>query len=96
MDGEEVDVMVDGCGVFGIYIEVINDFKKGMIVVYGIGIYFDWEQIVQLICVVMMEYGWYILLIQMLILCNGVEFEEYVLLYFEVLFCLKVVEQFFK
>jgi len=37
MDGEEVDVMADGLGVFGIYTEATNDFKKGMIVVHGTG-----------------------------------------------------------
>ncbi|MDP6080599.1 MAG: hypothetical protein QF435_11030 [Arenicellales bacterium] len=37
MDGEEVDVMVDGRGVFGIYTEATNDSKKGMIVVHGTG-----------------------------------------------------------
>ena len=31
MDGEEVDVMADGLGVFGIYTEATNDFEKGMI-----------------------------------------------------------------
>ena len=39
MDGEEVDVMVDGRGVFGIYTEAANDSKKGMIVVHGTGIH---------------------------------------------------------
>jgi len=29
MDGEEVDVMADGLGVFGIYSEATNDFEKG-------------------------------------------------------------------
>ena len=38
MDGEEVDVMVDGRGVFGIYTEAANDSKKGMIVVHRTGI----------------------------------------------------------
>ena len=39
MDGEEVDVMADGLGVFGIYTEATNDFEKGMIVVHGTGIH---------------------------------------------------------
>ena len=39
MDGEEVDVMVDGRGMFGIYTEAAHDSKKGMIVVHGTGIH---------------------------------------------------------
>jgi len=39
MDGEEVDVMADGLGVFGIYTEATNDSEKGIIVVHGTGIH---------------------------------------------------------
>ena len=96
MDGEEVDVMVDGRGVFGIYTEAVNDSKKGMIVVHGTGIHPDWEQVVQPIRVAMTEQGWHTLSIQMPILRNGAEFEEYVLLYPEVPPRLKAAEQFLK
>ena len=61
MDGEEVDVMVDGRAVFGIYTEATNDSEKGMIVVHGTGIHPDWEQVVQPIRVAMAEHGWHTL-----------------------------------
>jgi pimeloyl-ACP methyl ester carboxylesterase len=96
MDGEEVDVMVDGRGVFGIYTEAANDSKKGMIVVHGTGIHPNWEQVVQPIRVAMAEYGWNTLSIQMPILHNDANHEEYVLLYPEVPPRLKAAEQFLK
>ena len=94
MDGEEVDVMVDGHGVFGIYTESANDSTKGMIVVHGTGVHPNWTQVVQPIRVAMAEHGWHTLSIQMPILRNGAEFEEYVLLYPEVPPRLKAAEQF--
>ncbi|MBT3263087.1 MAG: DUF3530 family protein [Acidiferrobacteraceae bacterium] len=76
MDGEEVDVMVDGRGVFGIYTEATNGSNKGMIVVHGTGIHPDWQQVVQPIRVAMTEYGWHTLSIQMPILHNDAKYEE--------------------
>jgi len=96
MDGKEVDVMVDGRTVFGIYTEASNDSEKGMIVVHGTGIHPNWDQVVQPIRVAMAEYGWHTLSIQMPILRNGAEFEEYVQLYPEVPPRLKAAEQFLK
>ena len=96
MDGEEVDVMVDGRAVFGIYTEATNDSEKGMIVVHGTGIHPNWDQVVQPIRVAMAEYGWNTLSIQMPILRNGAEFEEYAQLYPEVPPRLKAAEQFLK
>ena len=96
MDGEEVDVMVDGRAVFGIYTEATNDSEKGMIVVHGTGIHPDWEQVVQPIRVAMAEHGWHTLSIQMPILRNGAEIEEYVPLYPGVPPRLKAAERFLK
>ncbi len=96
MDGEEVDLMVDGRGVFSIYTEAANDSNKGMIVVHGTGIHPDWEQVVQPIRVALTEYGWHTLSIQMPILHNDANYEEYVLLYPEVPPRLKAAERFLK
>ncbi len=96
MDGEEVDLMVDGRGVFGIYTEATDGSNKGMIVVHGTGIHPDWEQVVQPIRVAMTEYGWHTLSIQMPILHNDAKYEEYVLLYPEVPPRLKAAEYFLK
>ncbi len=67
-----------------------------MIVVHGTGIHPNWEQVVQPIRVALTEHGWHTLSIQMPILHNGAEFEEYVPLYPEVPPRLKAAEQFLK
>ena len=67
-----------------------------MIVVHGTGIHPNWDQVVQPIRVAMAEYGWHTLSIQMPILRNGAEFEEYVPLYPGVPPRLKAAERFLK
>ena len=68
MDGEEVDVMVDGRGVFGIYTEAAEDSDKGMIIAHGIGVHPNWDQVILPLRVEMAERGWHTLSIQMPIL----------------------------
>lgn len=81
MDGEEVDVMVDGRGVFGIYTEAAEDSDKGMIVAHGIGVHPNWDQIILPLRVEMAERGWHTLSIQMPILENEAEASEYFEIY---------------
>lgn len=94
MDGEEVDVSVDGHDVFGIYTEASDETKNGMIVVHGTGVHPNWEQVVLPVRVRMTEYGWNTLSIQMPILHNEAEYSDYVPLYPEVPARLKAAEQF--
>lgn len=77
MDGEEVDVMVDGRGVFGIYTEAAEDSTKGMIVAHGIGVHPNWDQVILPIRVAMAERGWHTLSIQMPVLENEAEPQAY-------------------
>lgn len=77
MDGEAVDVMVDGRGVLGIYTEAAEDSTKGMIIAHGIGVHPNWDQVVLPIRVEMAERGWHTLSIQMPILENEAQEQEY-------------------
>lgn len=81
MDGEAVDVMVDGRGVFSIYTEPAEDSTKGMIIGHGIGVHPNWDQVVLPIRVEMAERGWHTLSIQMPILENQAEAKDYYRIY---------------
>ena len=96
MDGEAVDLVVEGQEVFAIYMEAEDGSDKGMIVVHGTGIHPNWQQVVQPIRVEMTAHGWNTLSIQMPILHNEAQYEEYVALYPEVLPRLRAAEAFLK
>jgi len=96
MDGEAVDIRVDGYDVFAIYTEAEDGSDKGMIVVHGTGIHPNWQQVVQPIRIEMSAHGWNTLSIQMPILHNEAEYEEYVPLYPEVPPRLGAAEAFLK
>ena len=81
MDGESVDLVVEGRNVFAIYTEAEEGSDKGLIVVHGTGIHPNWQQVVQPIRVEMAGHGWNTLALQMPILHNEAEYEEYVALY---------------
>lgn len=94
MDGESVDLMVDGRAVFSIFTEAAEASDKGIIVVHGTGIHPNWEQVVQPIRVRMTQHGWHTLAIQMPILHNGAEYHEYAAIYPEVPARLRAAETF--
>ena len=96
MDGEAVDIRVDGHDIFAIYTEAEDGSDKGMIVVHGTGIHPNWQQVVQPIRIEMATHGWNTLSIQMPILHNEAEYEEYVRLYPEVPPRLMAAEAFLK
>ena len=96
MDGESVDLVVEGRNVFAIYTEAEEGSDKGLIVVHGTGIHPNWQQVVQPIRVEMAGYGWNTLALQMPILHNEAEYEEYVALYPEVPPRLRAAEAFLK
>ena len=96
MDGEAVDIRVDGYDVFAIYTEAEDGSDKGMIVVHGTGIHPNWQHVVQPIRIEMSAHGWNTLSIQMPILHNEAEYEEYVPLYPEVPPRLRAAEAFLK
>ena len=96
MDGESVDLVVEGRNVFAIYTEAEEGSDKGLIVVHGMGIHPNWQQVVQPIRVEMAGHGWNTLALQMPILHNEAEYEEYVALYPEVPPRLRAAEAFLK
>ena len=96
MDGEAVDLVVEGQEIFAIYTEAEDGSDKGMIVVHGTGIHPNWQQVVQPIRVEMAAHGWNTLSIQMPILHNEAQYEEYVALYPEVPPRLRAAEAFLK
>ena len=96
MDGEAVDLVVEGREIFAIYTEAEDGSDKGMIVVHGTGIHPNWQQVVQPIRVEMAAHGWNTLSIQMPILHNEAQYEEYVALYPEVPPRLRAAETFLK
>ena len=96
MDGEAVDLVVEGREIFAIYMEAEDSSDKGMIVVHGTGIHPNWQQVVQPIRVEMTAHGWNTLSIQMPILHNEAQYEEYVALYPEVPPRLRAAEAFLK
>lgn len=96
MDGEAVDLVVKGRKIFAIYMEAEDGSDKGMIVVHGTGIHPNWQQVVQPIRVEMAAHGWNTLSIQMPILHNEAQYEEYVALYPEVPPRLSAAEAFLK
>ena len=96
MDGEAVDLVVEGRMIFAIYMEAEDGSDKGMIVVHGTGIHPNWQQVVQPIRVEMAAHGWNTLSIQMPILHNEAQYEEYVALYPEVPPRLRAAEAFLK
>jgi len=96
MDGEAVDLVVEGREIFAIYMEAEDGSDKGMIVVHGTGIHPNWQQVVQPIRVEMGAHGRNTLSIQMPILHNEAQYEEYVALYPEVPPRLRAAEAFLK
>jgi pimeloyl-ACP methyl ester carboxylesterase len=84
LDGEAI-WLNDGTSDFlGIYTEADEDKGRAVIVMHGTGIHPDWQQVVQPLRVGLIEYNWNTLSIQMPILPNEAEYEEYAPLYAEV------------
>ena len=84
IDGEEVWLNDNGHEFLGIYTESEEESQRGIIVVHGTGVHPDWEQVIKPVRVEMPAYGWNTLSIQMPILANEAEYEDYVAVYPEV------------
>ncbi len=84
LDGEAV-WLNDGTSDFlGIYTEAGDDKGRAVIVMHGTGIHPDWQQVIQPLRVGLTEHDWNTLAIQMPILPNEAEYQEYAPLYDEV------------
>ena len=84
MDGEAVWLNSEGNKFLGIYTKSEEDKAKVVIVMHGTGAHPDWPQVVQPLRVGLIEYGWSTLSIQMPVLANEAEHEEYAPLYDEI------------
>ena len=58
MDGESVDLVVEGRNVFAIYTEAEEEAKGTVIVMHGRGMHPDWSDVVGPIRVGLTEHGW--------------------------------------
>ncbi len=84
LDGDAV-WLNDGHNDFlGIYTEAEDDKNRAVIVMHGTGIHPDWQQVVQPLRVGLTEHNWNTLSIQMPVLSNEAEYEDYAPLYDEV------------
>lgn len=88
-----VEAIIDGDAIWlndgnnkflGIYTEAEEDKAKAVIIMHGTGVHPAWPQVVQPLRVGLIEHGWNTLSIQMPVLANEAEHEEYAPLYDEV------------
>lgn len=84
-DGETIWLEADGHDFLGIEMEGFDGHTgRAAIVVHGIGVHPNWEQVIRPLRVGLTEYGWHTLSIQMPILPNEAGGLEYVPLFDEV------------
>ena len=88
-----VDAIIDGEAVWlnngkndflGIYTEAEEDKSRAVIVMHGTGIHPDWQQVIQPLRVGLTEHNWHTLSIQMPVLPNEADYQDYAPLYDEV------------
>ncbi len=88
-----VDAIMDGDAVWlnngqhdflGIYTEASEDRQRAVIIAHGTGIHPNWQQVIQPLRVGLVEHNWHTLAIQMPVLANDAEYQEYAPLYDEI------------
>ncbi len=85
LDGEPVWLMVNGHQFLSIFIPADNDSREnGLIVMHGIGVHPNWDQVIRPIRFEMTTRGWNTLSIQMPVLANDAATEDYAKLFPEV------------
>lgn len=94
LDGDAVWLKADNHEFLSIYTEAEDESQQGMIVIHGTGIHPNWPQIVQPIRVEMTTLGWNTLSIQMPILANDKQYEDYIPLYPEVIPRIQAAEKY--
>lgn len=84
-DGEPVILNDNGLEFLAIYTpSSANNTTDAAIIMHGLGVHPDWEQLIQPLRTALPEHGWSTLSLQMPILANGVGDEEYAPLFSEV------------
>lgn len=84
LDGEAIWLNDKSNDFLGIYTQAEESSNRAVVVMHGTGVHPDWQQVVQPLRVTLTEHGWNTLSIQMPVLANEAEHEEYAPLYDEV------------
>ncbi len=85
LDGEPVWLMADGHKFLSIFTPADNNSSEyALIVMHGIGVHPNWDQVIRPIRVEMTTRGWNTLSIQMPVLANDAAAEDYAKLFPEV------------
>ena len=85
LDGESVWLMADGHQFLSIFTPADNDSRENaLIVMHGIGVHPNWDQVIRPIRVEMTTRGWNTLSFQMPVLANDAATEDYAKLFPEV------------
>lgn len=84
-DGEPVTLKDGELGFLAIYTpSSTSSSADAAIILHGLGVHPDWDQVVRPLRTGLPEYGWATLSLQMPILANGIGYEEYAPLFKEV------------
>lgn len=94
MDGEAVWLKAADLEFLSIFTEAEETSEKGIIVVHGIGIHPNWDQVVKPVRVEMTTHGWNTLSIQMPVLVNEATSDDYAPLFQEVPARIKAAEDY--
>jgi len=87
IDGDEASLITDDKHqheFLGIYTEAAEESHDAAIIMHGVGVHPDWQQVVKPLRVGLTEHGWNTLSIQMPILANDAEHDAYAPLFEEV------------
>ena len=97
LDGEAVWLEADGIRFLSIFTADENEaLDYGVIVIHGTGIHPNWDQVVRPLRVELTTMGWSTLSIQMPILANNAEHDDYAALYPEVVARINAAIDYFK
>jgi len=85
LDGEAVWLKADSHEFLSIYTEAEDETERGLVVIHGTGVHPNWDQVIQPIRVEMTTHGWHTISIQMPILANEANHDDYAPLFPEVM-----------
>ena len=77
MDGDAVDLNANGLTFLGLYTEAEEDTGRGAVIVHGIGVHPNWQQVVYPLRIGLPQQGWSTLSIQMPVLPNEASDADY-------------------
>lgn len=77
IDGDAVDLSANGLTFLGLYTEADEDTGRGAVIVHGIGVHPNWQQVVYPLRTGLPQQGWSVLSIQMPVLPNEATDADY-------------------